>query len=126
MTATRTTRFWAMAVGIGLWVVGAFLLWRTSVPGDLRLPQVEARDAFDARHLERSARYERGLRLLWLGALLAELTMLVFAAWLAPRSRARGILGGVALGAATLVAVWLVRLPFVVATHWWRRRYGVS
>ena len=30
------------------------------------------------------------------------------------------------LGAATLVAVWLARLPLVLLAHWWRRRYGIS
>jgi STE24 endopeptidase len=48
------------------------------------------------------------------------------AVWLAPRVRVRGILGGVALGATTLVAVWLARLPVVLTAHWWRRRYGIS
>jgi STE24 endopeptidase len=117
---------WAIPVGIGLWLAAAFLLWRTSVPADLRLPPVEARDVFAADYLERSGRYEGGLRLLWLGALVAELAILALAVWLAQRSRARGILSGVGLAAATLIAVWLARLPFVLAAHWWRRRYGVS
>jgi STE24 endopeptidase len=52
--------------------------------------------------------------------------MLALAVWLAPRARGRGILAGLSLGAATLVAVWLVRLPFVLTAHWWRRRYGIS
>src|SRR5918993_1258249 len=54
------------------------------------------------------------------------MTLLALSAWLALRSRARGILAGVMLGAATLVAVWLVRLPVVLGAHWWRRRYGIS
>ena len=112
--------------GTGLWVAAALLLWRTSVPAGLDLPPVDAREVFGSRHLERSARYERGLRLLWLGAVVAELAMLALAVWLAPRARRRGILAGVVLGAATLVAVWLARLPFVLTAHWWRRRYGIS
>ena len=79
-----------------------------------------------APEVARSERYGRGLRLLWLGAVAAQLAVLVISVWLAPRARVRGILGGVALGAATLVAVWLARLPFVLAAQWWRRRYGVS
>jgi STE24 endopeptidase len=126
MTATRTTRFWAIVAGTGLWVAAALLLWRTSVPAGLDLPPIDARDVFGSRHLERSARYERGLRLLWLGAVMAELAMLALAAWLAPRARGRGILAGVVLGAVTLAAVWLARLPFVLTAHWWRRRYGIS
>jgi STE24 endopeptidase len=52
--------------------------------------------------------------------------VLVVCVRLAPRFRVRGILGGVALGLGTLVAVWLAGLPFVLAGHWWRRRYDVS
>jgi STE24 endopeptidase len=125
MTATRTARFWAIAA-IGLWLAAALLLWRTSVPGDLRLPHIEPGEAFDRSFVERSGRYERGLRLFWLGAELAQLAILGLAVWLAPRARLRGILGGVALGSATLVTVWLARLPFVLGAHWWRRRYGIS
>src|SRR5215216_5263782 len=125
MTATRTPRFWAIVAGVGLWLTAAVLLWRTSVP-ELRLPDVDAPAVLAGPELERSERYGRGLRLLWLGATLAQLVVLGVATWLAPRTRVRGILGGMALGAATLVAVWLVRLPFVLGAQWWRRRYGVS
>src|SRR5918994_2245623 len=126
MTAMRTVRFWAIALASGLWLVSAWLLWRTSVPTNLELPGLESREIFGSRHVERSAAYERGLRLFWLGAVAAELALLALSAWLALRSRARGILAGVMLGAATLVAVWLVRLPVVLGAHWWRRRYGIS
>jgi STE24 endopeptidase len=126
MTATRTARFWGIAAASGLWIAAAFLLWRTAVPEGLERPEVEAREIFGATHFERSGRYERGLRLLWMGAAAIELTALVLAAWLASRVRSRRIRAGVALAAATLVAVWLARLPFVLGAHWWRRRYGVS
>jgi STE24 endopeptidase len=126
MTATRTARFWAIAAAAGLWLGAALLLWRTSVPEGLELPHVDARELFGARYVERSERYERGLRIVWIGALLAQLAILGLAVWLAPRVRVRGIPGGVALGGGTLVAVWLVRMPFVLTAHWWRRRYGVS
>jgi STE24 endopeptidase len=96
------------------------------VPADLELPRVEAGPLFGETELDRSRRYERGLRLIWLGAVVVELVLLGLAAWLAPRARLRGVLGGVALGAGTLVAVWLGRLPFVLTAHWWRRRYGIS
>ncbi len=112
-------------MGIGLWLAAAWLLWRTAVPS-LDLPNVEARDVFGARELARSERYERGLRLFWLGATVVQLVVLVLAVLLTPRVRARGVLGGVALGALTLVAVWLAQLPLVLAAHWWRRRYGIS
>lgn len=125
MTATRTTRFWAIVAGIGLWLAAAWLLWRTSVPS-LDLTELDAREVFGDRQVERSERYERGLRLLWLGATAVELIVLWLAVLIAPRVRARGVLGAVAVGAATLVAVWLASLPFVLGAHWWRRRYGIS
>jgi STE24 endopeptidase len=125
MTATRTARFWAIPLAAVLWAAAAVLLWRTAVPADLELPELDAREVFGARHMERSGEYERGLRLFWLGALLAELAVLALAVVLARRRRG-GILAGIAIGAATLAAVWLVRLPFVLGAHWWRRRYGIS
>ena len=76
--------------------------------------------------LERSERFQRGLRLFWIGATVAGLLALVAAVLLTRRMRRRGIVEGVALGGATLVAVWLVQLPFVLGAHWWRRRYGIS
>jgi STE24 endopeptidase len=126
MTAIRTWRFWVIVAAAGLWLVAAALLWRTSVPGDLNLPHPDARDFFSTRDLERSERYQRGLRVLWIGGAIVQLVVLVLAVRLAPRTRWRGIPGGVALGALTLVAVWLAGLPFVLAAHWWRRRYGIS
>jgi STE24 endopeptidase len=125
MTATRTTRFWAIVAAGGLWLAAAWLLWRTSVPS-LDLPELDARDVFGAQQVERSERYERGLRLFWLSATAVELVVLWLAVLIAPRARARGILGAVAVGAATLVAVWLATLPFLLGAQWWRRRYGIS
>jgi STE24 endopeptidase len=125
MTATRTTRFWAIVAGIGLWLAAAVLLWRTSVPTDLRRPHVDPREVLGPPTLERGERYQRGLRLLWLGAVAAQLTVLGLTVWLT-RGVRRGIVAGVALGAATLVTVWLADLPFALAAQWWRRRYGIS
>jgi STE24 endopeptidase len=125
MTATRTREFWAILAAAGLWLVAAVLLWRTSVP-DLHPPELDARDVFGGDFVERAAHYSRGLRLFWIGATAAGLATLVLAVVLAPRARVRGIPGGVLLGAGTLVAVWVARLPFVLGAQWWRRRYGVS
>ncbi len=81
---------------------------------------------FTDEYLERSDRYARFNRVNWLLATLVQLAVLVVCVRLAPRFRPRGIPGGVALGLGTLVAVWLAGLPFVLAGHWWRRRYDVS
>ena len=108
-----------------MWLATAALLWRTSVPADLNLPELDPGQVFGAAQVERSGGFERGLRVFWLGALLAELAALAGAVVLTRRRRG-GILAGIALAASTLVAVWLVRLPFVLGAHWWRRRYGIS
>jgi STE24 endopeptidase len=126
MTASRTVRFWAIGVAAAAWLLTAWLLWRTSVPGDLEPVDVEPADVFSRSHLERSDRYERFLRANWAVATLVQVAVLVLATRLAPRARLRGIPGGVALGVGALVGVWLATLPFVLAAHWWRRRYDVS
>ncbi len=107
------------------WLLAAWLLWRTSVP-DLDLVGVDPETVFGEGYLDSSARYERFLRTTWAIATLVQIGVLIAAARLAPRFRQRGIRGGVAIGSATLVAVWLATLPVVLANHWWRRRYGVS
>ena len=119
-------RFWAILVAGAAWFAVAVFLWQTEVPRDLVTPEVAPGDAFSARHLDRSARYERFLRADWALATLAHLAVLLAAVRLAPRVRLRGIPGGVAIAAVTLVAVWFALLPFVLAGHWWRRRYGIS
>ncbi len=96
------------------------------MPDELDLPDVDPADVFSASHLERSERYERFFRVNWAVATAVQIGVLLLVVWLAPRLRLRGIRGGVALGVGALVAVWLATLPFVVAAHWWRRRYDVS
>ncbi|HEX7256300.1 MAG TPA: M48 family metalloprotease [Gaiellaceae bacterium] len=107
------------------WVAAAALLWRTEVP-DLSLPDVDPASVFPPEYLDRSERYHRFHRVNWVLATVVQLLVLYGCVRLSPRFGARGIRGGVALGAATLVAVWLAGLPFVLAAHWWRRRYDVS
>jgi STE24 endopeptidase len=116
---------WVIGVAAAAWLVVAALLWRTAVP-DLRLPDVDPASVFSAEYLDRSERYQRFLRVNWVLATLVQLAVLVACVRFAPRARVRAIPGGVALGVATLVAVWLAGLPFVLAAHWWRRRYDVS
>jgi STE24 endopeptidase len=125
MTATRTRRFWAIVASAGLWLAAAWLLWRTEVP-ELAEPRIEAAEVFTRRYLERSERYEHGLRLFWLGALAVQLVVLALFVFVGRRTRLRGVLGAIALGALVLIAVWIGRVPFVVGAHWWRRRYGIS
>ena len=56
MTAARKgLPSWAVAtialVVLG-WLAAAWYLWRTQVPGDLKLPNLSARELFDAKVLE--------------------------------------------------------------------------
>jgi STE24 endopeptidase len=126
ITASRTVRFWGIGLAAVGWLLTAWLLWRTSVPGDLDPVDVAPAEVFSRSHLERSDRYEQFLRASWAVATLVQIAVLVVSARVAPRLRLRAIPGGVALGACVLVAVWLATLPFVLANHWWRRRYDVS
>ena len=95
------------------WLVAAVLLWRSAMP-DLRLPDVDPVSVFPADYLDRSERYQRFHRANWVLATIVQLAVLVACVRLAPRVRVRGIPGGVALGVATLVAVWAAGLPFVL------------
>jgi STE24 endopeptidase len=126
MTAIRTVRFWGIGLAAAAWLLTAWLLWRTSVPGVLAPADVEAAEVFSQSHLERSDRYEDLLRTNWAMATFIQIGVLLAVVRFAPRFRLRGIPGGVALGVGALVAVWLATLPFVLAAHRWRRRYDVS
>ncbi len=125
MTATRTVRFWVIGALAAGWFAAAAFLWQTAVP-DLRVLQLDPHEIFSSEYLQRSERYERLHRVNWALATLAQIGVLIAAVRLAPRLSGRGLAAGVALGSATLVAAWLARLPFVIAAHWWRRRYDVS
>lgn len=65
----------AVLAGAG-WAVAAWLLWRTRVPGDLRLPHLRASDYFPPAQLRRAARYQRFLRIDWVLSQLALLGVL--------------------------------------------------
>jgi STE24 endopeptidase len=124
MTVSRTRGLWVIAAAAG-WLVCAVLLLRAELP-DLDLADVDPSSVFSDAFLERSERYQRVLRANWVLGTLVELAVLSLCVRLAPRAKVRGIPGGVALGVATLVAVWIATLPFVLFGHWWRRRYDVS
>jgi Zn-dependent protease with chaperone function len=134
MTATRMLRLagWAatlvcLAVA---WFYAASLLWRTRVPADLELPHVGLANYFSGDELRRSARFENFLRINFLAATITELAALAGLA-LAGRRLARyfdaGRVGtGVLIGTLITAVVWLVDLPFGLASQWWERRYGIS
>jgi STE24 endopeptidase len=114
----------------GLWLVAAALLWRTSVPEGLDLPELDPREYFSARELDRHERYESVLRVLFLAAVLVQGAVLVAFVLAAPRLLRRlpfrPVVQGVMLAAAIVASVWLARLPVGLVAHWWRRRYGIA
>jgi hypothetical protein len=81
MTATRnglSSRAATITVlAAVVWIVGAALLWRTTVPGDLSLPELDPRDYFSAADLTRTARYERFVRIDLILSLVASIAALL-------------------------------------------------
>jgi STE24 endopeptidase len=128
-TVAKRAGVLALAV---LWVVSGALLWRTEVPR-LSLGELDPRDYFPADALERIASFRRISRLLFLGSLgvqIAVLAALVWQAgaladWLGGLGRGR-IRTGVLAGGAVALSLSLAALPLGAASHWWRRRYGLS
>jgi STE24 endopeptidase len=128
MTATRKAV--AILAFSAAWLGAAAFLWRTSVPAGLDLPELDPRDYFSARELDRHERYESVLRGLFGAAVLLQAAVLVGFILAAPRLVRRMPFGsvwqGVFLAFAIVVSLWLARLPVGVVAHWWRRRYGIA
>jgi STE24 endopeptidase len=128
MTAIR--KGLVILAGSTAWFVAALLLWRTTVPGGLDLPELDSRDFFSARELARHERYERLLRALFVPAVLLQGAVLVGLVLAAPRLLRRlpfhPVVQGALLALVAVVLVWLARLPVGATAHWWRRRYGVA
>jgi Zn-dependent protease with chaperone function len=120
----------AVAVGAVAWAIAAHRLWRTTVPGDLRMPHLDPHRFFSAAFLRRSASYERFLvvdRLLGELVLVAVLAVYARRGHVLMRESAAGPIGtGMLLGMLGLAIVWLAELPFEVAAVWWQRGHGVS
>src|SRR3989442_1281751 len=130
MTATRISRVATLAVAALLWVLIASLLWRTKVPADLHLPQLDARAVFGAGAVRAGVRYERFLDYAWLVGTVAKVLALVVLVRRGPRlARSLGlgpVNAGLITGVFVMTVLWAVSLPFAVATGWWERRHGLS
>src|SRR5919106_3876207 len=126
MTATRMVRAATIVAAGAAWAAAAVLLWRTEVPGGLELPDLDASAEFGARHLEETADYARFHRVNWVLATIAQLAVLAVLCVRPPRLKGGLVTRGAGLLLLALAAIWLVRLPFGLAGHWWRRRYGIS
>ena len=130
MTATRVAK-WSTLVALAVgWVVAAWLLTRTTIPGNLHEPHVSAAAEFQAPLLHRSARYDSVLRWLWVAGTLATLAALVVFTKLGPRIAAAWQLGrvakGIMVGTVTTLGTWAVTLPVGAVALWWGRRYQLE
>ncbi len=110
-----------------LWVVAAYALWDSRVPGDLRIPNVDAEELIDPAVVERAERFELFFRIEFVLSTLVLLAVLVaYARWgyrFAKESAAGRIGTGMLLGMLGLAFVWLSQVPFRLAEVWWERRY---
>ena len=114
----------------GAWAFAAIHLWRTSVPDDLALPNLDPHRYFSDTLLSRTASYDAFLRVDAVLAALAQLAALGFFALRGARftrESAAGRIGtGMLLGMLGLAFVWLAQFPFGLAALWWERRHDVS
>jgi Zn-dependent protease with chaperone function len=129
MTATRKTLATITVLAIP-WLVAAWFLWDTTVPSDLRLPDLNARDYFSAAHLEETADYERFVRIVLVLSLVATIVALLVLVRRMPRvarSTGLGPIGaGMIVGVVMLVVLWAVNLPFAMALRWWDQRHDLA
>jgi STE24 endopeptidase len=121
----------ALALAIAGVAAGA-LLWRTRVP-ELDLPELVPETYFDRDDLARIESFRRVSRVLLVASLAIELAALALVVWKArPLAAFLGELvggrvrAGVEAALAARRAVSVATLPLAAATHWWRRRYGLS
>jgi STE24 endopeptidase len=128
---SRTQRWLVVGALLApLWALAAWRIGQDVVPGDLRLPGVDARKVFGGSLIDDAARYERFFYVAWVVEQIVRVTVL----WLYARKGVRflrdsaaGPIGtGVLLGMLGLGLTWLSGLPFSVARLWWERRHGVS
>jgi STE24 endopeptidase len=130
MTATRVAK-WSTLVALAVgWVVAAWLLTRTTIPGNLREPHVSAGAEFQAPLLHRATRYDSVLRWLWVAGTLVTLAALLLFTKLGPRIAAAWELGrvakGIMVGTVTTLGTWAVTLPVGAVALWWGRRYHLE
>lgn len=110
--------------------MSAPLLWQTTVPADLALPELAAERYFTEAELREARDYERFYQVLYVLGTLASFAALGVMAWRAPmlaRTIALGRVGtAVIIGMITICVLAAVDLPFSVAAEWWQRRHGLA
>jgi STE24 endopeptidase len=117
-------------LAVAVWLIAAYLLLRTTIPGDLHLSGLDPHRFFSASELARTARYERFVRIDVLLSLIAEIVALLVLTRRAPRLARDTGLGpigaGMIVAAITLAVVWAVELPFSLALRWWDQRHDLT
>jgi STE24 endopeptidase len=120
----------ALAFLVAIYAVAVVLLWRSSIPGGLRLPSLDVRQYFSAAELEQASGYQRFVRVNFILTQVALLVVLGLYAAVGPRfarESAAGRIGtGMLLGMIGLAFLWLAQLPFGLGQLWWERRHGIS
>jgi STE24 endopeptidase len=129
MNRRRLVGYSLLLAAAGVWCVGAWALWQSKVPDDLRYPKLNAAAIFNPTQLHDAERFEQFLR--W-NSLLSELVVLVVLglyAWrgerLARESAAGRIGTGMLLGMLGLGILWFTQVPFGLADLWWERRHDL-
>jgi STE24 endopeptidase len=130
VTPRRAARGALLAALLGAWIVAAILLWRSRLPGDLSLPDVDVDALFTPDELRRAERFDGVLRIETVLGLLATIAVLALYAWRGDRlmrESAAGRIGtGMLLGMMGLAFLWIAGLPFAIFEVWWLRRYDVA
>jgi STE24 endopeptidase len=110
--------------------VAAWLLWDSSVPDGLRLPEVEPSAVLESERLNEARDFELFLRISFLVSLAVVIAVFAgYARWGGRfvRESAAGRIGtGMLLGMLGLAILWLIQTPFALVDHWWARRHDVS
>lgn len=123
-------RILAVAAAGAAWLVAAWLLLRTAVPGDLATPRLDVNAVFGRDVVAEARHVERLFRTSWVVQQVVLLATLWVYAKRGPgfsRESAAGPVGtGMLLGMLGLGIVWLVQLPFGLLDHWWARRYDLT
>ena len=113
-----------------VWLVAAYFLLRTSVPGDLKLSGLDQHKFFSDAVLARTERYERFVRIAVVLSLVAEIVTLYVLTRRAPRIAHNTGLGpigaGMIIAMITLAVLWAVDLPFSLALRWWDQRHDLT
>ena len=114
---------------MAVWLLAAFFLWRTKVPGNLSPPRLDAKHVFGAGATRAGIRFDRFFDLEWLLATLTSIAVLAVFLVRGPRlARSLGlgpVNSGIITGVFITFVLWAVSVPFDIASSWWSRRHGI-